>query len=139
MHPSIDIFPQINLTLTRRLYETVQAFIALRLPSPLGPSSLSVGANGISKGKSNNSWNTSIVFGPVENGLGTEWGRRILDNTIRFRLGCSLGITGGLNTFAWAERKITRATTLGFGITCGLPGGVTARLRYVILCYKRKA
>ncbi|TIA85911.1 hypothetical protein E3P99_03855 [Wallemia hederae] len=130
MHPDPRLFPQINVTLSRRVYETVQAFLSLRLPSPMGPSSLSVGANGVTPGRSSSSWNTSIVFGPVENGLGVEWGRRVLDNTIRFRLGTSLSLQGIFNSFAWAERKITRATTIGFGVTCSLPGGVVARFRW---------
>ncbi|TIA80937.1 hypothetical protein E3P92_02609 [Wallemia ichthyophaga] len=130
MHPDPKLFPQINLTLSRRVYETVQAFFSLRLPSPMGPSSLSVGANGITPGRSSSSWNTSVVFGPVENGFGVEWGRRVLDNTIRFRLGTSLSLQGIFNSFAWAERKITRATTIGFGVTCSLPGGVIARFRW---------
>ncbi|EIM20678.1 DnaJ-domain-containing protein [Wallemia mellicola CBS 633.66] len=130
MHPDWRLFPQVNLTLSRRVQETVQAFLSLRLPSPMGPSSLSVGANGLTHGRSASSWSTSLVFGPVENGLGLEWGRRILDNTIRFRVGTSLSMQGIFNSFAWAERKITRATTIGFGITCSLPGGVIARFRW---------
>lgn len=48
----------------------------------------------------------------------------------KLRAGISAGLASGFNAFVNGDRSLTENVKLGFGVTGGLPGGVTVRLRF---------
>ncbi|CAO1618942.1 unnamed protein product [Parajaminaea phylloscopi] len=48
----------------------------------------------------------------------------------KLKAGISLGSASGVSVFANGDRSVSESTNVGFGVTAGLPGGVSVRLRF---------
>lgn len=73
-------------------------------------------------------WTVQTSVGEADQSLSLDWGTKVLGG-VKVRVGLNLGTGSGLSAFTNGERRVTENTRLGLGVTCGLPGGVTFRIR----------
>lgn len=73
-------------------------------------------------------WTLQASLSPLGQGLSLDWGTKVLGG-VKLRLGGSVGTATGLAVHATGERRVTETVRLGLGVSTGLPGPVTLRLK----------
>lgn len=144
---TLAIPPAINATLVQRLSteSTLAGYTSIRSGSytigPWGrdaassgmlrmdPPSVTVGLT--SSKMDGNGWSASTTIGvadcniSMDRGIAAKW---LGGATLRGGIG--LGLASGVNVFINGDRSVTDNIKLGFGVTGGVPGGVTIRLKF---------
>lgn len=95
----------------------------------MDPPSVSVGLT--SSSNTGSGWTVQTAIGLADVSISAD--RGIVAKWLggaKLKAGISLGTGSGANVFANGDRSISDSTRLGVGVTAGLPGGVSLRLRF---------
>lgn len=143
---TLAVPPQFTFTAGREILPLLTNFVSFRSGlftlGPWGseyasatrqvPPSLTIGVT------SRTGWSVSADTSVAQTGVNLDWGTRVLDRTVRVKVGANATIGGGSVTLS-AERRIPLEANLHLGMSMGINGAVTAKIQSVdrvvlILC-----
>lgn len=94
----------------------------------LRPEPASVGVGLTNQTSDSSGWTAQATLSPLGQVLSLEWGTKVLGG-VKLRLGGSVGTAQGAALHATGERRVTETVRMGLGLSAGLPGPVTAKIK----------